>query len=409
MIVPNVDYLGRCSTGISDEEFEYNWDVYCYEHLKWAIENCDEGWDYDERPPIEVRIEIAIATAREALKQDRIEYENARKRAIYEKEIDEFRTKYLELKKTAKPKLSKKSQQRIIEGNLDIVFSETRRWYHLFLKKISEETLYYVSLFALINVVKYFRHPGTCDTPVFENYVKKSIKDAIIKYLARNEHITYREAYRKLNNHVAPSEHFKLDYESHEESVEPNTFNDMVVLDSDVISDISNGEFMEAYNKALNKYSPIERQVMQLVYDSDGYRILTYEEIGFFLGISSRQVAAIKKRVIGYLQNDETLLSYKIALDGHLDTSSLNDDERRIIELTLRGLDVKLISEYTGIEIKKIAKIRSNAFKKMSIAERNKRIEEKKKVKVKEKIMENTNTTFEDSYVNDDPDDLPFL
>ena len=409
---------------MSDEEFEYNWNVYCHKRFKWAEEEYDDFFEYpeSERYTAEQKFEIVMNWTCEELRKERKEYEEERVTKTKEKERLRKIREYHEFQDNGKRHLSSEGQKKVVAGSLDIVFNQTRYYYKFFNKKISQETLYYICLYALMNAVKYLCISSKIfyneykKISLFRLYIEKSIRDAIIKYLAKSEHTGYREIYRQLQKCMPgeASKWFYLDYEEEKEiSTNPFELRDVEQVEYDYISDTSSSEFMRIYHKALDKFDPLEKRVMLLAYDSDGYSILTYQEIGIILGIPASQVATIKKRVIGYLQNDYELIQYKLSLDGHLNTSMLTGDEKRIIDLTVSGLDIKEISEYTGIEIRKLAKIRSNAFKKMSIFEKKKKtqlrkeiqekeIEKKKKVKRKLKVKKQVN--YEPEY-----EGLPFL
>ena len=216
--------------------------------------------------------------------------------------------------------LSEHLQKKVIEGSLHLVFNSTKYWYNFFDGKISMERIYYVCLEALMNSVKYMLH---CEKPVFELYVLKSIERNIIKYVARWEHITYREAYEIFNNYFfgidyVLEQHSKelelsLDYDDKEELEKPAKIFYRLKNDSydvDYIKNISSDEFMKDYINALDDLDDVERIVMQLSFDIEGNRGFTNAEIADYLGINSKKVSNIRKRAIKALQKDIRLNAY---------------------------------------------------------------------------------------------------
>lgn len=216
--------------------------------------------------------------------------------------------------------LSEHLQKKVIEGSLHLVFNSTRWWYKFFDGKLSMERIYYVCLEALMNSVKYMLH---CEKTVFELYVLKSIERNIIKYIARWEHITYREAYEIINNYFfgidyVLEQHSKelelsLDYDDKEELEKPAKIFYRLKNDSydvDYIKNISSEEFMKDYINALDDLDNVERIVMQLSFDIEGKRGFTNAEIADYLGIKSRQVSNIRKRAIKALRKDIRLNAY---------------------------------------------------------------------------------------------------
>ena len=238
------------------------------------------------------------------------------------KKIDDYDNFVKELYETKYPKrkyLTESSQKIIIEGCMDVVFSETRYWYKFFNEKISIEKLYYVCLYSLFETVKYCVHHST--KPCFRAYVKKSIAKSITKNIARWEHITYRHAYY-LINHLGNIESYynpdyetelKLDYE-HEEPYSPSFIYEHIKNDSydvDYISKISSNEFIAAYQKALEELTPDEKKVMELLYDLNGYNDLTVKQVGEFLIVEAELIEKLKKSAIKKLGKNNTLNSFR--------------------------------------------------------------------------------------------------
>ena len=216
--------------------------------------------------------------------------------------------------------LSMDLQKKVIEGSLHIVFDSTREWYKFFDGKLSMERIYYVCLEALMNSVKYMLH---CEKPVFELYVLKSIERNIIKHIARWEHITYREAYKIINNYFVDSDYvleqhgkeleLSLDYDDKEELEKPTKIFYRLKNDSydvDYIKNISSDEFMKDYISSLDNLDDIARMVMQMSFDIEGNRGLTNAEIADYLGIESTKVSNIRRKTIKTLRKDIKLNIY---------------------------------------------------------------------------------------------------
>lgn len=244
-------------------------------------------------------------------------------RAIFgnDKEIiereNELRKKY---KFPIKKHLSEDLQKKVVEGSLHIVFDSTREWYKFFDGKLSMERIYYVCLEALMNSVKYMLH---CEKPVFELYVLKSIERNIIKYVARWEHITYREAYEIINNYFVDRDYvleqygkelkLSLDYDDKEELEKPAKIFYRLKNDSydvDYIKSISSDEFIKDYISSLDNLDDIARMVMQMSFDIEGNRGLTNAEIADYLGIESRKISNIRRKAIKTLRKDIKINRY---------------------------------------------------------------------------------------------------
>ncbi|MBP3635078.1 MAG: hypothetical protein J6J17_01285 [Bacilli bacterium] len=234
------------------------------------------------------------------------------------KKEEELRKKY---SYPEKKHLSSNSQKIIIEGCMYMVFNATREWYHFFNEKISQEKLYYVCLEALIKCVKYAIH---CENPVFELYVYKCIERNVIKNIAKWEHLSYRDVYIYVHNiyselyfeydaHGNKVKELNFGYDDKETPESPATIVYMkrnVQYIEDYIKDISSKQFMYDYKNALDKLSEIERAVMQLSYDINGFRGLTYNEISEYLGLSKNDIANAKRRAIRKLRNNNKLNKY---------------------------------------------------------------------------------------------------
>lgn len=214
--------------------------------------------------------------------------------------------------------LSEKSKKIVIEGSLFIVFKATREWYNFFKGNIAMEKLYYICLEALFSSVKYLKHSGD---PVFKLYVLKSIEQRMIKYYAKINRITYREAYNIINKTNYEEEfcwerkkrELIFPKENEEISEKPAQINYRLrneVTEVDYLEYLTTEECLIEYNKALNNLSEEEKRVMKLSYDSNGYKGLTYAEISDYLGLDIGKVENIKKRAIRKLRKNQELTKY---------------------------------------------------------------------------------------------------
>lgn len=238
------------------------------------------------------------------------------------KEIEEIQNKIKEVPQPEKRHLSEESQNKVVEGCLYMVFDNTHDWYKFFKGKISLEIIYYICLDSLMNCVKYMLHS---EKPVFRLYVGKSIEQNIIKYISKRTHISYREAYKKINNiHYGPffDENKPLSdfYEDlnnlaeiKEEPEKPSKIFYQLKdeqYDIDYTENISCMEFMKDYQQVLDSLDDISREVMELSFTSDGDRGFTSKEIGDFLGISSSKVLKIKRKSLQKIGDDEKIKTY---------------------------------------------------------------------------------------------------
>lgn len=239
-----------------------------------------------------------------------------------QKEFEEMEKRMKENPRPEKKHLSEEAQKKVVEGSLYIVFDATRAWYKFFSEKISLELIYYICLDALMNCVKYILHS---ERPSFRFYVEKSIESAIIKYISRRMHKSYREVYEKLKfspgltilDDNTSQNDFNEDLnnlaEKKEEPEKPSKIFYRLKdeqYDIDYTKNISCMEFMRDYQQALDSLDDISREVMQLSFGSDGDRGFTSKEIGEFLGMSSSKVLKIKRKAIQKLGDDEKIKTY---------------------------------------------------------------------------------------------------
>lgn len=235
--------------------------------------------------------------------------------SIFKKE-EELRKKYPH---PTKKHLSEESRKKVIEGCMNIVFDATRKWYDFFDKKISQERLYYVGLEALINCTKYVLH---CEEPVFSEYVYKSIERNVIKNVANWEHLSYRDIYAYVKNHKDNCKYddygneikqLHFEYETSEIPIKPSEIlyiKRKDLYDVDYIKDISKEEFMRDYKKATKGLDDIEKAIISLSYDIDGYPGLTYNEIADYYDLDKKNVGNIKKKALRKLRKNARLNEY---------------------------------------------------------------------------------------------------
>lgn len=241
----------------------------------------------------------------------------------YQKETEEIQKKRKEVPEPKKKHLSEESQRKVVEGSLYIVFDATRGWYKFFNEEISLEVIYYICLNSLMKSTKYMLHN---EKPVFQFYVTKSIESAIIEYISRHIHMSYREVYRIINScldsnqndNMYPDGFFEKINNLVENKEEPEKPSKIFYLlkdeqyDVDYTKEISSAKFLKDYQQALDNLDDISRQVMELSYTTDGECGFTSKEIGEFLGIDSKKVINIKRKALKRLSEDERIKAYKL-------------------------------------------------------------------------------------------------
>lgn len=235
---------------------------------------------------------------------------------LIEKE-NKLREKY---KEPEMKKLSPSNQKRVVEGCLDVVFDETKKWYNYFEKNVDIEKIYYVCLETLISTAK---NCTLAESVPFRHYVFKCIERSIINLISKLEHIHYRDAWCIINNDgykIDNVDYFKqvkmeFKYNYHDLEMEkPSKIYDRLkneYYDVDYLKDYSSEEFINIYNQALDEMDDLSKNVMRLIFDSNGNSILTYNEISDFLGINPNKVYRIKRKVLKKLKQDERILDYK--------------------------------------------------------------------------------------------------
>ncbi len=215
-----------------------------------------------------------------------------------------------------KKHLSKENQKRIVEGCLDVVFDSTREWYNFFNGNLSMEKIYYVCLEALMNSVKYAVH---CEKPVFRLYISKSITRSIIKHIAKWEHLSYRKVYEIVFNinddyfFFSERKNLSFNYGNIEEPQKPSKIFHYLKNQWDefnYVGQVSSNEFMKDYNQVLSTLDDDSKIIMQLSFDQNGYRGLAIREIADYLGIDCDRVSNIRRKAIKTLRKEPVLNSY---------------------------------------------------------------------------------------------------
>jgi len=252
--------------------------------------------------------------------------EEEKRRREEEKRICEYQAKEL----SYKPCLSKKSQNKVVEGCMDVVFDCTREWYEFFKGNIPMEDLYYVCLNTLISSAKYCVHYST--KTCFRAYVIEGIRREIIKFVSRLEHIPYRNAYAIINGYYKgydeiedygdgwckPKPGYKMKFEydykyDKEEPTKASYIYEMIKNDSydvEFIKGTSTEEFFEVYDEILETLPYIEKMTMRLFYDSIGLEGLSIKEISDYLGVEENEVVNAKRRVLRRLKKDERIKKF---------------------------------------------------------------------------------------------------
>ncbi len=232
------------------------------------------------------------------------------------KEIDQLRREIIETKYPKRKYLSNEAQKKIIEGCMDTVFDQTRKWYSFFEGKVSIEKLYYICLESLISCAKYCLHSNN---NTFRFYVKESIKKRIIKNIAKWEHISYHNAYcliEKQESYLKDDEIKEISFNYNEpiHFEKPSLIYERIKNERyyvDYIENVSSDEFMNDYFNVLNELDETERIVMEFVFDLEGNKGLTYKEISEYLGIKPKKISKIKQKVLKKLREDERIIKYK--------------------------------------------------------------------------------------------------
>lgn len=236
--------------------------------------------------------------------------------SIFKKE-EELRKKH---PYPTKKYLSEESRKKVIEGCMNIVFDATRNWYDFFDRKISQERLYYICLEALINCTKYVLH---CEDPVFSLYVYKSIERNAIKNVANWEHLSYREVYAYVVYKKDSDEKYyfledeikqlHFEYGSNEVPMKPSTIAYMKRKEQyevDYTKSLLEEEFKSDYQKAIASLDEIEKGILSLSYDVNGYPGLTCDEIARYYGIEKKNITNIKIKALRKLRKNVRFNKY---------------------------------------------------------------------------------------------------
>ena len=225
--------------------------------------------------------------------------------------------------KPKRPYLSRKSQMKVVEGSMDVVFKAVREWCAEY-EEFPVEDLYYAALEGLFSAAKYCLHYETKNS--FRAYAESCIFRQIIKCIAKKEHISYRNAYCIISggfegcseyteeNKAKYSVHeFSFDYDK-EEVYKPTSIHYMIKdtpYSIDYTKEASSEEFMQDYLEALDNLEEDEARVMRLSYDKNGNPGLTYTEISNFYGFEKQKVNSLKRKARKKLMSDERINKYR--------------------------------------------------------------------------------------------------
>ena len=184
-----------------------------------------------------------------------------------------------------------------------LVFGETRYWDEVTGHVFDIEELYYICLYTLINSAKYCCH---CRKPVFSMLVDKNIRTNMYGLIGRRMHLTYREIYQKINDweleHIPTDENDHQLYNIPEKPFKeiPTDPKEMFLMTKDTPTDDEYQKeskmFMEAYYQEVGKLDGLERSIMSMSYDNNGYLGLTEYEISRELIINDSQVSYLKNK-----------------------------------------------------------------------------------------------------------------
>ena len=222
-----------------------------------------------------------------------------------------------------RPYLSHESQMKVVEGSLDIVFKSVRACHDMY-EKLPIEDLYYAALEGLFAAAKYCLHYTTKNC--FRAYAKSFIRIQITKYIAKKEHITYRNAYcieshafdewniyAEENKAKYDVQSFSFDYDK-EIPYKPSHIYEMIkeeYIEPDYTKKVSSEEFMADYTKSLQALSNDEDLVMSLSYDTNGNKGLTSGEISNILGVSKSKILRLKRSAIKKLRTSHIINKYR--------------------------------------------------------------------------------------------------
>lgn len=131
---------------------------------------------------------------------------------------------------------------------------------------------------------------------------------SIIEYPFDKEYID-----RKKKEEIDENEEYLL-YETPEKTSDVNYRLRNESYEVDYISKVSSDEFMKIYNRVINSLSELERMVMSLVFDINGYQILDDDEIGEIIGISEEKVTVVKEKALRKLRRNPNIIECKKSL-----------------------------------------------------------------------------------------------
>ena len=298
------DWKANC-TCLSDEEIL---EIYKQEGVTSTIylRELDEFRRSLPKVSVEERLIAAVFDHKEELDEiSKMDWENYKK---------------LMAKRRDRKYLSPDSQKRVIEGTMDVVFFMTRAWYKQFEGNVPMEEIYFICVKALLKATKYCLHYSTKTS--FRAYADEGIRRAMIDFIAKREHISYRNAYYIMYKTyiiygVNPyyKDHFEYQYYHAMQVEKPSAIYERIkglAEEVDYVNIANSSLFMREYEEALDKMPRIWALVMRLSYhQACGHKRLTVEEIGELLGKPPEEIKEIKKNAMKELRKNKKLNMYR--------------------------------------------------------------------------------------------------
>ncbi len=256
----------------------------------------------------------------DVLEIDELEYEcnyDYRKVKDHESRMRNIASRIImEKAENEKPKeirLSPEKQKDVVEGCMHLVFEQTRYWDEVLGHAFDIEELYYICLRSLISSANCCHYVQ----PVFPNLVYENIRKSMYSLMARRLHISYRELYEKMEYHeldhesTSPDDRQLYDIPSKPTFLIPTDPKKIFLMTKDIPTEEEHEKesdaFMEAYYQELNKLGGLEKYVMTMAYNSDGFPGLTNAEIADNLMIDINTVNSLKKKALLKLRKKESI------------------------------------------------------------------------------------------------------
>ncbi|MBQ7373770.1 MAG: RNA polymerase sporulation sigma factor SigE [Clostridia bacterium] len=173
----------------------------------------------------------------------------------------------------------------LIEHNLRLVVYIARKFDNT---GVELDDLVSVGTIGLIKAVKTF---NTEKNIKLATYASRCIENEILMHLRRVV---------KLKGEVSLDEPLNVDYEGNE-----LLLSDVLGTDTDVVyKDIELSAEKEILNKAIEKLSPREKQIMRLRFGLGGGEELTQKEVADLMGISQSYISRLEKKIVSRLKKE---------------------------------------------------------------------------------------------------------